>query len=81
MVSLRPLAVETTGSVAKTVKVRPELTVLVEDVDAAVAALQDEGVFIVSMPEDGPDGRDRSARVADPFGNRIVLKEPLPPGT
>jgi catechol 2,3-dioxygenase-like lactoylglutathione lyase family enzyme len=80
VISLRPLAVETTGAVGKPVKVRPTLTILVEDVDATVARLQGEGVPILSMPEDGPDGRDRTARVVDPYGNRILLREPLPPG-
>jgi predicted enzyme related to lactoylglutathione lyase len=81
VVSLRPLAVETTGSVGKPVKVRAALTLFVEDVDSAVAKLGKEGAAVVSMPQDSADGRLRIARIVDPFGNRVVLEEPLPRGS
>ncbi|HEU4518248.1 MAG TPA: VOC family protein [Microvirga sp.] len=82
LLQVRPKAVETTGAVEPAP--RPGgtgPTVLVDDVDAAVAALEDAGVEILSWPEDGPDGRDRVARIRDPDGNRIQLREPLPAGS
>jgi catechol 2,3-dioxygenase-like lactoylglutathione lyase family enzyme len=81
VLSLRP-SVETTGSVARgPSRLRPDLTLLVDDVDAEVARLQDEGVTVLSWPEDDSQARDRLALIADPYGNRIVLREPLPPGS
>ena len=82
VISLRPLAVETTGSVAvRGPSVRADLTLLVDDVDAAVAMLQDEGVPVLSSPQDDRDGRYRLAAIADPDGNPITLREPLPSGS
>ncbi len=81
VVSLRPLAVDVTGSVGKPVKVRQALTLFVDDVDATTAALAADGATILAMPQDSPDGRNRIARILDPFGNRVVLEEPLPRGS
>lgn len=82
VISLRPSAVETTGSVAVgRPSVRADLALLVEDVDAAVATLQDEGVPVLSWPQDDRDGRYRLAAIADPDGNPVTLREPLPPGS
>jgi catechol 2,3-dioxygenase-like lactoylglutathione lyase family enzyme len=53
----------------------------VDDVDAAVAVLQDEGVPVLSLPQDDREGRYRLAAVADPDGNPITLREPLPSGS
>ena len=81
LLQVRPSAVETTGAVAPPRPGRAGVTILVDDVDATAAALQEAGIEILTWPEDAPDGRDRIARIRDPDGNRVTLREPLPPGS
>jgi catechol 2,3-dioxygenase-like lactoylglutathione lyase family enzyme len=83
LVHLRARAVDVTGATeaAGTGGRHQRLSLLVDDVDALVADLQDAGVLVLALPEDDHDGRYRIARITDPDGNEVVLREPLPPGT
>jgi catechol 2,3-dioxygenase-like lactoylglutathione lyase family enzyme len=56
----------------------PEITVRVEDVDAAVARLRDLGIEIVEGPADQPWGA-RHAWLRDPDGRRMsIYSSPQP---
>lgn len=59
----------------------PRLALLVDDVDALVANLQERGLELLAVPQDDDPGRYRHAVIADPDGNPILLREPLPPGS
>jgi lactoylglutathione lyase len=52
--------------------VRWELCVYVDDCDAAVRRLAASGATVVEEPADQPWG-ERSARVIDPGGNRLLV--------
>jgi len=83
LVHLRAQAAEITGSVDAGGKLnsRGRLILLVADVDALISELQGRDLAVIAMPQDDDDGRERTAAIADPDGNRILLKEPLPPGS
>jgi len=51
---------------------RWELCVYADDCDAAVEALRSGGATVTEAPVDQPWG-ERSARVADPDGNRMLV--------
>jgi lactoylglutathione lyase len=50
----------------------------VENVDAAYAELQAQGVSFVTAPTDHPEWGLRTAHLRDPAGNLIELYEPRP---
>lgn len=81
LVHLRAQSAETIGGVEASTGLagRRRLTLLVADVDTLVADLREQGLEIVAVPQDD-DGRHRSAMIADPDGNPILLTEPLQPG-
>ncbi|MEU4401009.1 VOC family protein [Micromonospora orduensis] len=56
---------------------RWELCVYADDCDAAVGALRAGGATVTEEPVDQPWG-ERSARVTDPDGNRMLVLSRLP---
>ena len=57
--------------------VRVQFAVVVEDIDARCADLQEKGVAIINGPEDQP-WRMRTACFADPAGHNWELAQPIP---
>jgi uncharacterized glyoxalase superfamily protein PhnB len=54
-----------------------QITLEVEDVDAAVAYVRGEGVQVFDEPKDRPWGK-RDAGVYDPDGNEVYFSQPIP---
>jgi len=54
-------------------RAKPEICLLVDDVDKAYADLRDKGVKFVSEPKDQPWGV-RAATFLDPDGNMLVIE-------
>lgn len=54
-------------------RAKPEICLLVDDVDKAYADLKDRGVKFVSEPKDQPWGA-RAATLLDPDGNMLVIE-------
>jgi catechol 2,3-dioxygenase-like lactoylglutathione lyase family enzyme len=57
---------------------RAQLSIWVDDVDAAAALLTERGVALLNGPVDRPWGK-RTACVADPDGNVWELAQDIPP--
>jgi len=57
---------------------RAALVLQVEDLDAAVPALRDNGAVFITEPKDYPAWTIRAAHLRDPDGNLIELFAPLP---
>lgn len=53
------------------------LVFAVENVDQTCLLLQEQGVLLLTLPEDRPDWGIRSAHFRDPDGNLIEINQPL----
>ena len=52
----------------------------VDDVDAALEQLRQQGVAVAAEAQDRPDWGIRAAHVRDPDGNLLELNQPVPTG-